>query len=58
MTVKRKYLIPKVADEGEDVAVDAEKFDSTLQKLLKSEPIPNKQIAGRRGVGKPEKSKD
>lgn len=56
MTVKRKYLIPKVADEGEDVTVDGKKFDAALQRLLKSEPIPNAKIAGKRIVRKMDKS--
>lgn len=51
--MKRKlYVIPKMGEEGTDVAVDAKKFDAALQHLLKSEPIQNSKIAGKRSVRK------
>jgi hypothetical protein len=39
MTVK-KYVFPKVDAQGEDVIVDAKKFDGLLSKLLTAPPMP------------------
>jgi hypothetical protein len=44
MTVKRKYLIPKVSDEGEDVVVDGQKFDSLLNRLAQAPPLPLEKL--------------
>lgn len=52
MSDSRKYLVKKVADGGEDTAVDAGKFDALLKRLIQSPPIPNKEIGGFR-KGKP-----
>jgi hypothetical protein len=41
---KRKYLIPKVAEQGEDAVVDAKMFDDALGALLKSKPIQQKDV--------------
>jgi hypothetical protein len=38
MTVK-KYAIPKVDEQGEDVTVSAGKFDSLLKKMLGTAPL-------------------
>jgi hypothetical protein len=46
MKNKGKYLIPKVSEQGEDVAVDAQKFDAMLRALLRSGPIPQKAVKG------------
>jgi hypothetical protein len=40
MPSKRKYLVKKVADEGEDVAANANKFDSLVTRLLAAKPLP------------------
>lgn len=40
---KSKYLIKKVAVEGEDVRVDAEKFDAALGKML-APPKTNQEV--------------
>ena len=36
---KRKYLIPRVSDEGEDVTVDAKAFDGLLKRLVSTAPL-------------------
>ncbi len=49
MTGKRKYLVKKVADEGEDVTVDAKKFDGLLGKLLAAPPLPLERLRAEPG---------
>lgn len=44
MPSKRKYLVKKVAAEGEDTKVDAEKLDSVLAKLVQTPPRTNKDV--------------
>ena len=39
MAVK-KYTIPKVDEQGEDVTVGASKFDTLLKKMLETSPLP------------------
>jgi hypothetical protein len=59
MTRKRKYLIKKIADEGEDVAVDAKKFDGLLGKLLSAPPLPLEKLReepGRLAARRPRKA--
>jgi hypothetical protein len=59
MTHKRKYLIKKVADEGEDVTVDARKFDGLLDSLLNAPPLPLKKLReepGRLAARRPKKA--
>jgi hypothetical protein len=54
MRSKRKYLIKKVSDGGEDTAVDAKRFDAMLKALVGSGPIPQKAVqkkAARRNKG-------
>lgn len=46
--MKKDYLVRKVADGGEDVVVNAKKFDAALVALLKSKPIPQKAVAGKK----------
>lgn len=41
---KQKYLVRKVAEQGEDVVVDAKKFDGLLGALIKSKPIQQKEV--------------
>jgi|HubBroStandDraft_3_1064219.scaffolds.fasta_scaffold3932666_2 hypothetical protein len=41
---KKKYVVKKVAEGGEDVTVDGRKFDALLRTLLKSTPIPQKTV--------------
>jgi hypothetical protein len=40
MTHKRKYLIKKVAEDGEDVIASAAPFDALLKKMLDTSPLP------------------
>ena len=47
MKSEGKYLIRKVLEQGEDVTVDAQKFDAMLKALLRSGPIPQKAVKGR-----------
>jgi hypothetical protein len=47
MKGRGKYLIPKVSEQGEDVTVDAQKFDAMLKALLRSGPIPQKAVQNR-----------
>jgi len=49
MPSKRKYLVKKVADEGEDIAVDAKRFDGLLSKLLSAPPLPLEKLRGEPG---------
>ncbi len=48
MTRKRKYLIKKVAEEGEDVKIDAGKFDALLEKLVQAKPRTNVDVVASR----------
>ncbi len=48
MPSKRKYLVKKVADEGEDVKVDAGKFDALLEKLVQAKPRTNVDVVALR----------
>ena len=59
MTRKRKYLIKKVADEGEDLTVDAKKFDGLLGRLLNAPPLPLEKLReepGRLAARRPRKA--
>jgi hypothetical protein len=54
----KKYLVKKVADEGEDVAVDVKKFDGLLGKLLSAPPLPLEKLReepGRLAARRPRK---
>ena len=53
MKSKGKYLIPKVSEQGEDVVVNAKRFDATLKALLRSGPIPQKAV--KTGAARPAK---
>jgi hypothetical protein len=44
----KQYLIPKVSDNGEDTVVDAKRFDAMLKALLRSGPIPQKAVQGKK----------
>ena len=60
MTSKRKYLVKKVADEGEDVVVDAKNFDSLVTRLLAAKPLPLSKLReepGRLAARRPRKEK-
>lgn len=60
MSGKRKYLVRKVADEGEDAAVDAEKFDSLFARLLAAKPLPLSKLReepGKLATRRPRKTK-
>jgi len=50
MTVKKpkKYLVKKVAERGEDVKVDAAKFDALLGKLIQAPPKTNTDVLASR----------
>jgi hypothetical protein len=48
MSVKKKYVVRKVDEAGEDVTVDAKAFDKLLGKLIKSSPIPQESVRGQR----------
>jgi hypothetical protein len=59
MTNKRKYLVKKVAAEGEDVKADAGKFDCLLDRLLHTDPLPLAKLReepGRLAARRPRKS--
>ena len=60
MPSKRKYVVKKVADEGEDVTVDAKKFDGLLSRLLSAPPLPLEKLReepGRLAARRPRKAK-
>lgn len=60
MTNKPKYLVKKVADEGEDVVVDAKNFDSLVTRLLAAKPLPRSKLGdepGRLAARRPRKEK-
>lgn len=40
MPSKRKYLVKKVTDEGEDVIASVAPFDTLLKKMLETAPLP------------------
>jgi len=48
MKGRGKYLIRKVSEQGEDTAVDARRFDAMLRALLRSGPIPQKAVKGKK----------
>ena len=50
MTVKKpkKYLVKKVSEAGEDVKVDAGKFDALLEKLVQAAPKTNTDVLASR----------
>ncbi len=50
MPVKRKYLIPKVSVAGEDVTVDAERFDGFLTKLVSKPPKTRSELHDEPGL--------
>lgn len=52
---KRAYLVPKVSARGEDVKVDAKKFDDVLGKMLQREPETNVEIAASRRSRSPKR---
>lgn len=55
---RRKYLIKKVSDEGDDVTADAKKFDGLLGKLLSAPPLPLEKLReepGRLAARRPRK---
>ena len=57
---KPKYLVKKVSDEGEDVTVDAEKFDSLVTRLLAAKPLPRSKLGeepGRLAARRPRKER-
>jgi len=59
MPSKRKYLVKKVADEGEDVTVDVGKFDSLVTRLLAAKPLPRSRLGdepGRLAARRPRKA--
>jgi len=59
-TKPQKYLVKKVADEGEDVTVDAKKFDGLLDKLLSAPPLPLEKLRdepGRLAARRPRKAR-
>jgi hypothetical protein len=59
MPKPKKYLIKKVADEGEDVAVDTNKFDGLVTRLLAAKPLPLSKLReepGRLAARRPRKS--
>jgi hypothetical protein len=47
MKSKGKYLIPKVSEQGEDVTVDANKFDALLWAMLSRKPGTFKEVVAR-----------
>jgi|NGEPerStandDraft_6_1074524.scaffolds.fasta_scaffold16946_3 hypothetical protein len=54
----KKYLVKKVADAGEDVTVNAKKFDGLLGKLLSAPPLPLEKLReepGRLAARRPRK---
>jgi hypothetical protein len=54
----KRYIVKQVADEGEDVAVDAKKFDGLLGKLLSAPPLPLEKLReepGRLAARRPKK---
>ena len=60
MSEPKKYLVKKVADEGENVTVDAAKFDSLVTRLLAAKPLPRSKLGdepGRLAARRPRKEK-
>jgi hypothetical protein len=49
MSKPKKYLVKKVADEGEDVTVDSGKFDSLVTRLLAAKPLPRSKLGDEPG---------